>query len=124
MFAKKLMVAALTAVVLGGGSVLAAEPSKKTVEALNVERAQLKGKQVTITGKVVKVNNGIMGKNFLHIQDGTGKPGTDDVTVTSTQTAQVGDQVTIVGKVMTDRDFGAGYTYPLLVEEATIKKVK
>jgi hypothetical protein len=96
----------------------------KTVEALNVEKAQLKGKQVAFKGKVVKVNNNIMKKNFLHIQDGTGKEGTNDVTVTSAQTANEGDVVSIVGKVMLDRDFGSGYTYPLIIEDAVITAAK
>ena len=125
MFAKIVMAVALTAAVLGGGVVMAADAAAaKTVEALNVEKAQLKGKQVAFKGKVVKVNNNIMKKNFLHIQDGTGKEGTNDVTVTSTQTANEGDVVSIVGKVMLDRDFGSGYTYPLIIEDAVITTVK
>jgi hypothetical protein len=125
MFAKTVMAVALTAVVLGGGVAMAADAvAAKTVEALNVEKAQLKGKQVAFKGKVVKVNNNIMKKNFLHIQDGTGKEGTNDVTVTSAQTANEGDVVSIVGKVMLDRDFGSGYTYPLIIEEAVITAAK
>jgi len=125
MFAKTVMAVALTAVVLGGGVALAADAAAaKTVEALNVEKAQLKGKQVAFKGKVVKVNNNIMKKNFLHIQDGTGKEGTNDVTVTSAQTAKEGDVVSIVGKVMLDRDFGSGYTYPLIIEDAVITAAK
>ena len=125
MLAKTVMAVALTAVVLGGAVASAADAAaKKTVEALNVEKAQLKGKQVAFKGKVVKVNNNIMKKNFLHIQDGTGKEGTNDVTVTSTQTAKEGDTVSVVGKVMLDRDFGSGYTYPLIIEDATITAAK
>lgn len=125
MFAKTVMVVALTAVVLGGGVAVAADAATaKTVEALNVEKVQLKGKQVAFKGKVVKVNNNIMKKNFLHIQDGTGKDGTNDVTVTSAQTAKEGDVVSIVGKVMLDRDFGSGYTYPLIIEDAVITAAK
>lgn len=126
MFAKTVMVVTLTAAVAmsSGMAVAAPAPTQKTVEALNVEKAQLKGKQVAFKGKVVKVNNGIMKKNFLHIQDGTGKEGTNDVTVTSTQTAKEGEMVSVVGKVMLDRDFGSGYTYPLLIEEAVITVAK
>ena len=125
MFAKTVMAVALAAVVLGGGVAMAADAAAaKTVEALNIEKAQLKGKQVAFKGKVVKVNNNIMKKNFLHIQDGTGKEGTNDVTVTSAQTAKEGDVVSIVGKVMLDRDFGSGYTYPLIIEDATITAAK
>ena len=124
MFAKTAVAMALTAIVLGGVVVTADAATAKTVEALNVEKVQLKGKEVAFKGKVVKVNNNIMKKNFLHIQDGTGKEGTNDVTVTSAQTAKEGDMVSIVGKVMLDRDFGSGYTYPLIIEDAVITAAK
>jgi len=124
MFAKKLLAMGFVASVIVGGVALADEPAKKTVEALNVEKTQLSGKQVQFKGKVVKVNNGIMGKNFLHIQDGTGGKTTNDVTVTSAQTAAMGEEVVVTGKVTLERDFGAGYTYPLIIEEATISPVK
>ena len=101
----------------------AEEPLKKTVEALFSEKNTLSGKQVQITGEVVKVNNGIMNKNFLHVQDGTGTVGSNDITITSQQTAQIGDKVAVTGRVATDVDFGAGYTYPILVEKAEIKKL-
>ena len=125
MFVKTVIAVALAAVVVSGGVAVAAPAAaQKTVEALNVEKAQLKGKQVAFKGKVVKVNNNIMKKNFLHVQDGTGKEGTNNIIVTSTQTAKEGDMVSIVGKVMLDRDFGSGYTYPLLIEEAVITAAK
>lgn len=125
MFAKTVIAVALTAVVMSGGVAVAAPAAtKKTVEALNVEKTQLNGKQVAFKGKVVKVNNNIMKKNFLHVQDGTGKEGTNNIIVTSTQTAKEGDTVSVVGKVMLDRDFGSGYTYPLLIEEAVITAAK
>ena len=125
MFAKTAMAMALTVAVLGGAGVATADAATaKTVEALNVEKVKLKGKEVSFKGKVVKVNNNIMKKNFLHIQDGTGKEGTNDVTVTSAQTANEGDIVSVVGKVMLDRDFGSGYTYPLIIEDAVITAAK
>lgn len=92
----------------------------KTVEQVNKEMAQLKGQQVTVTGKVVKVNNGIMKRNFLHIQDGTGDNNTNDLVVTSNQTAKVGNNVTITGTVVLGTDFGMGYSYPLLIENSSI----
>ena len=106
---------------IGFSSLTYAEAVKKTVEAVHVEMKQLKGKQVEVSGKVVKVNNGIMKRNFLHIQDGTGKQGTNDLIITSKQTAKVNDQVTIIGTVTLDTDFGFGYKYPLLVEKSEIK---
>jgi DNA/RNA endonuclease YhcR with UshA esterase domain len=94
----------------------------KTVAAVHKEKAALSGKTVSVKGKVVKVNNGIMGRNFVHVQDGTGGPDSDRIIVTSKQTAQVGDQVTVTGLVTLDRDFGSGYGYPLLLEETSITK--
>ena len=100
----------------------AADAPVKTVAALYKEKVALTGKTVSATGKVVKVNNGIMGRNFVHVQDGTGdaKDGSNNLVVTSKQTAAVGDKVTISGVVVVNRDFGSGYSYPLLIEEATV----
>lgn len=100
----------------------AAEANLKTVAALNQNKAALAGKTIRVKGKVVKVNNGIMGRNFVHVQDGTGDTNTNsnNLVVTSKQTANVGDQVTVSGVVVVNRDFGSGYSYPLLIEEASI----
>ncbi len=114
------LAAVVVAAGIGCGAAYAADPVASTVEDLFVKKTDLAGKQVVIKGKVVKVNNGIMQRNFLHVQDGTGGEGTNDITVTSQQTAQVGDEVTITGNLAADVDFGAGYTYPLLIEEASI----
>lgn len=96
-------------------------PISTTVEGVFQKKQDLTGKQVQIKGKVVKVNNGVMKRNFLHVQDGTGTKDTNDITVTSDQTAAVGDQVTITGNVATNVDFGAGYSYPVLIEKAMIE---
>ena len=93
----------------------------KTVQAVHKEHVALKGKQVTVTGEVVKVNNGIMRRNFIHIQDGTGGQNSNKLIFTSKQTAKVGDKVTITGTVVLDTDFGMGYAYPLLIEQSTIQ---
>jgi len=109
---------------LGAASASAEDAAVKTVAALHQDKAALAGKLVRVKGKVVKVNNGIMGRNFLHLQDGTGDQNSNDLTVTSKQTAAVGDQVTVTGRVVVNRDFGSGYAYPLLVEEASITATK
>ena len=87
------------------------------------QKDELAGQRIHLKGKIVKVNNGIMGKNFLHIQDGSGGEGTNDLTFTSQQTAHVDDEVEITGVVTVNRDFGFGYNYPLLLEEVTISQV-
>ena len=105
-------------------SACSAEGNMKTIATLNQNKATLAGKTISVQGKVVKVNNGIMGKNFVHVQDGTGDANSNNLIVSSNQTANVGDQVTISGVVVVDRDFGSGYTYPLLIEEASIAAKK
>lgn len=104
----------------------AADANVQTVAALNQNKAGLAGKTISAQGKVVKVNNGIMGRNFVHVQDGSGDAakGTNNLIVTSKQTANVGDQVAVSGVVVVNRDFGAGYSYPLLIEEASITPKK
>ncbi len=94
--------------------------AKMTVEEVNIQMAQLKGQQVTVTGNVVKVNNGIMKRNFVHIQDGTGGKNTNNLIITSKQTATVGDNITATGTVVLGTEFGMGYAYPLLVEQSVI----
>lgn len=120
-FAGLISITALTSL-----SATAAEADLKTVAAINQNNATLVGKTISAQGKVVKVNNGIMGRNFVHVQDGTGdaKTNTNNLIITSKQTAQVGDQVTISGVVVLNRDFGSGYMYPLLIEDASIAAKK
>jgi len=102
----------------------AADKNLKTVSALNQNKATLVGQTISAQGKVVKVNNGIMGRNFVHVQDGTGDANNNNLVVTSKQTANVGDQVSISGVVVVNRDFGSGYSYPLLIEDASITPKK
>ncbi|MFO0092812.1 MAG: nucleotide-binding protein, partial [Gemmatimonadaceae bacterium] len=93
-----------------------------TIGELWARKAQLVGKSVSVRGVVVKVNAGVMGRNWLHLQDGSGSAstGTHDLAVTSRAEAAIGDTVTVTGIVRTNRDVGAGYVYALLVEEAKV----
>ncbi|HWH38886.1 MAG TPA: nucleotide-binding protein [Usitatibacter sp.] len=102
----------------------ATEPDAKTVGEVSTGKAALKDRSVTVRGQVVKVNSGILGKNWLHLQDGTGKAadGSDDLIVTTTDAAAVGDVVTISGTVRTDVNVGSGYAYAVLVENAKVRK--
>jgi hypothetical protein len=95
-----------------------------TVGEVAVKGAELKDKQVLVRGQVVKFNPNIMGKNWIHLRDGTGSAAdnTNDILVTSTDQVKVGDVVTIKGIVRTDKDFGAGYAYKVLIEEATLQR--
>lgn len=113
--------AAPAAAVPSGPVAKAAGPNAKTVAEVFADKAKLKDAPVTIHARVVKVTEGVLGKNWLHLKDGSGAPGSDDLTVTTTSKAAVGDVITIKGVVHLDRDFGSGYSYPVLIEEATLE---
>jgi hypothetical protein len=99
-------------------------PNAKTVAEVWAGKAALASKEVQVRGQVVKYNGGIMGKNWLHLRDGSGtaEAKNHDLTVTTAGTAAVGDVVTVTGKVSVDRDFGAGYAYPVILEDAAVAK--
>jgi len=82
----------------------------------------LAGQIVVFRGKVVKYNSGILGRNWLHLQDGSGEPAmkNNDITVTTDQNAKVGDVVTVRGTLSVQKDFGAGYSYPVIIEDASL----
>ena len=93
----------------------------KTVQEVYQEKDKLKGKAVTLRGKVVKYNEAILGKNWLHLRDGTGKDPTNDLTVTTQTKAKVGDTVLVEGNVSLDKDLGSGYRYDVILEDAKVK---
>jgi len=92
----------------------------KTIAEIYADSSKLAGKSVKVRGKVVKYNANILEKNWLHLQDGTGSAGSDDLLVTTTGEAKRGDTVLIKGKVALNKDFGSGYKYNLLVEDAKV----
>jgi hypothetical protein len=97
-------------------------PGGTTVATVWADRKSLAGKIVTVRGKVVRFNGGILGRNWIHIQDGTGAAadGTNDLLVTSDATAKIGDVITVTGTVAIDKDFTAGYAYAVMIEGAKI----
>ncbi len=99
-------------------------PGARTVAEIYASKATHKGKEVLVRGKVVKFNAEIMGRNWIHLRDGSGAADKqdNDITVTTTDVVAKGDIVTIRGKVALDKDFTAGYVYPVIVEDARIVK--
>ena len=91
-----------------------------TIEQIYSQTSSLVSKTVKVRGKVVKVNENIMGTNWVHIQDGTGKDGTHDLLVTTDQIVKVGLTIVAEGKVIKDKDFGAGYFYNVLLENSKL----
>jgi len=97
----------------------AAGANAKTVEELWAQRADLKDSTITVRGKVVKFLPSIMGRNWVHLRDGSGtaENADNDITVTTNETVAVGDVVVATGVVRVDKDLGAGYSYPVILEE-------
>lgn len=91
-----------------------------TIGEIFAQKNALNGQEILVRGKVVKFNGGILGTNWLHLQDGTGTEGSHDLTVTSSAMVEVGDTVLVRGAVSLDRDFGSGYRYSVLVEDASV----
>jgi len=92
-----------------------------TVSECYSMKDSLKGKNVQVRGKVVKFTGGVMGKNWIHLQDGSGKEGTNDIAVTTKDFVEVGKIIVVSGKISYNKDFGAGYKYPAIIEDASIK---
>lgn len=123
---------------MGGSSnmpeVHGSQPSKPTIEKQEIKvdqpqggtniatlfekKSELAGKRVTVRGKVTKINSGIMDRNWIHIQDGTSFGDKFDLTVTTLTEPAVGDIVTYTGTIVVDKDFGYGYSYEVLLENA------
>ena len=88
-----------------------------SIATLFANRETYKDKTVKIKGQVTKINMSIMGKNWIHIQDGSADAKNFDLTITTAQVANVGDVVTFEGKITLDKDFGAGYVYEVIMED-------
>lgn len=94
----------------------------QTVAELYAGKSQLSGKPVTVRAKVVKTRSNIMGKNWVHVRDGTGGPTSSDLTVITTDPPpMVGATVLVTGPLSTDRDLGLGYRYEILIEDGKVK---
>jgi hypothetical protein len=104
-----------------------AEPAKEinkvesgnTIAEIYTQKNDLKGKTIRVRGQVTKFTAEIMGKNWLHIRDSSTP---DDLTVTTDGTAAINDIVIIEGKLELDKDYGYGYKYPIILEDAKLTK--
>ena len=94
----------------------------KTIQQIYSDKSSLNGKIVMTKGKVVKFNKQIMKRNWIHIQDGTGDENNFDLVVTTNDEVQVGDIITAEGNLSVDKDFGAGYFFSVIIEDAKIEK--
>jgi hypothetical protein len=99
-------------------------PNSYTVGELFAKAAALNQQKVTVRGQVVKISPNIMGRNWIHVQDGSGNPdkNTHDLVITSDEMVQTGDIVSFEGTLSADKDFGFGYRYAVIIENAVIVK--
>jgi hypothetical protein len=99
-------------------------PIAHTVAEVVAGRADLNDTTVVVRGKVVKFTPDVLGKNWIHLRDGSGSAadGTNDVLVVTAGAAAIGDVVLVKGAVHADRDLGSGYAYKVLIEDATLQK--
>ncbi|OIQ69621.1 hypothetical protein GALL_487760 [mine drainage metagenome] len=102
----------------------AAGADAHSVAELYAMAAQLKDKPVLLHVRVVKFSAAIMGKNWAHLRDGTGSDaaGDNDVLATTQEQMKVGDVVLLKGTLRQDKNFGAGYVYKVLIEDARLQK--
>jgi len=90
-----------------------------TIAEIHADKQKFNGKAIRVRGQVTKYNANVMGKNWLHIRDSSTL---DDLTITTADTAAIDAIVVVEGKLTLDKDFGYGYVYPLIVEDASVKK--
>lgn len=102
----------------------ASGPEARTVAEIITGSAALKDKSVTLRAKVVKYSEAIMGKNWLHLRDGSGSiaAANNDLLATTQEKVRIGDVLLLTGTVRQDQDFGAGYAYKVLLDDVTVLK--
>lgn len=88
---------------------------------LFAKRDALQDKIVLVRGQVVKVTTGVMSRNWVHIKDGTGENGANKLVITTQDSPDIGNIVTFSGVVHNNVDFGGGYQYGIIMEDATLK---
>lgn len=106
------------------GLEVAAAPNGISISELYQNKEKYAGKEVSIRGMIIKHNRNIMGKNWAHIQDGTSFNQKYDLTVTTTDSVAQGQVVVFTGKISLDKDFGHGYAYDILMEDAKASEIE
>jgi len=91
-----------------------------TISELYEKKEKYAGKSVKIRGLVTRYNKMVMGKNWIHIQDGTEYSNQFDLAITTMDSVSVGNTITATGIINLNKDFGSGYFYSIIMEEAKI----
>ena len=95
------------------------EKGSIAISELFKNKEKYAGKTILVKGQCVKLNSQIMGRNWVHLKDGTG--GNYDLTVTTQENVELGAIVLFEGKIILDKDFGSGYFFNVIMEEAVLK---
>lgn len=93
-----------------------------TIAKLYADRQNYDGKKIKMKGQVTKINEGVMDKNWVHIQDGTNDSGNFDLTITTQDSVKMDEVVTFEGTIHLKKDFGYGYFYEVIMEDAKLVK--
>jgi hypothetical protein len=93
-----------------------------TIAKLYADRSNYDGKKIKMKGQVTKINEGVMDKNWVHIQDGTNEAGNFDLTITTQDSVKMDEVVTFEGTIHLKKDFGYGYFYEVIMEDAKLVK--
>lgn len=104
------------------GITIAPAAGSISIAQLWADKDKYSGKVIKIKGQVVKINEQVMGKNWIHIQDGSGDSGNFDLAVTTLDGMKMDDVVTFEGTITLNKDFGAGYFYEIIMEDAKLVK--
>jgi hypothetical protein len=94
-----------------------------SISDLYEEQTKFAGNTVIIRGVVARYNHKVIGKNWVHIQDGTDYSGQFDLAVTTMDSLAVGNTVTFTGTISLNKDYGAGYFYKVIMEEAKASEI-
>jgi hypothetical protein len=122
MMASQLGIAKSTAIVAPEVGEITPPDGGKSIDVIRTEYQQLKGQEVVLRAKVMKVSKNILGKNWITLQDGTGTAPENKLLATSAELVEIGDLVIATGIVNTDVDLGSGYKYKVVLEETTFSK--
>lgn len=93
-----------------------------SIAKLFASRIDYSGKKIKMKGQVVKINDEVMGKNWIHIQDGTKDGENFDLTITTLDKVAMDEVVIFEGTITLNKDFGYGYSYEVIMEDAKLIK--
>lgn len=95
----------------------AAKGALSSAEVLK-SAAKLNGQKVRVKGIVTKVNANIMKRHWVHISESS--QGASDLVITTQTLIPVGHSVVVEGVLSVKKDFGAGYVFDVIVENAEV----